>query len=852
MKKISVLGLFIIAFICGYFVSEYLHTENMLKGKIKTSGAMEALQLWTAQRAYPDKDIPTDKFYSAFQQKKLRVNKVQTDKKWKAIGPKNFGGRTISIAIDPNNHNTVYAGSAGGGLWRSVTAGVGAEAWEYISTGFPVHGVGAIAINPENSFEIFIGTGEVYNYGNTLGGVAIRETRGSYGIGILKTTDGGETWIKSLDWSYNQQTAVLSLKIDPVNPSIIWAGTSEGTFKSTNSGEDWIQVNDVVMTTDILINPVNTDIVYTACGNLFSPGHGIYRTNDGGDNWEKLASGLPSTFGGKALLDIYKDDPDIIFASIGGGFSSNDPNWLCKTSDGGDTWQIVTTTQYASYQGWFSHFVVINQNNPDELLVAGIDMWKSTNGGNNITRKSDWRAWYFGQTYAGEPEGPPNYSHADHHAFAVHPTDPNIVFLANDGGVFVTEDFGETFEGRNGGYQTLQFYGGFSVAQDDSNFAMGGMQDNATAIYLGEDSWYRVIGGDGGWTAINELDGYIYGSSQYLRIYRSADLFQNSFDYVIPSSNNPSFIAPYVVGYQNPMIMYAASQKIHKSTNGGDTWFNTASNQTISNNRAVSLAVSPYSDDVVFVGYAPVNSPAQIFRTLDGGNNWEDISGDLPDRYPMDIAFDLQNEMNVYVVFSGFGISHAFRSSDIGDTWIDIGDGLPDVPTTTIAVHPYNSKILYVGNDLGIYVSFDQGNTWSEFNTGLPDGVLSMDLSFSTANDVMRLATHGSGVFESKLLNEPITSVNDNDLKNNFSLMQNYPNPFNPSTKIEYNIPSNGYVSLKVFDTLGQTIETLVNEYQSAGNYVVDFSGENFASGIYIYQLRYNHKQLTRKMNFVK
>ncbi|MDZ7764515.1 MAG: hypothetical protein U5K00_08825 [Melioribacteraceae bacterium] len=434
--------MFILTFAIGYFLStQSLVTER----ELKFSGAFESLQYWNSQRAFPEKDIPSGKFHAAFYEKRSTVNKVQTTNKWKPIGPKNFGGRTISIAIDPENPDIIYAGSAGGGIWRSTTAGKGEDAWEYISTGFPVHGVGAIEINPQNPQEIYIGTGEVYNYETTLGGVAIRSTRGSYGTGVLKTTDGGETWTKSLDWSYNEQAGIQALAIDPVNPEIVWAGSSEGTFKSTNSGEDWELVHNTIMVTDILINPVTPDLVYIACGNLFTEGHGIYRTGNGGESWEKLENGLPETYGGKTLLDIYHADPNIIYASIGDGFYSDSQNWLCKTIDGGDSWEIVNTTDYASYQGWFSHFVVINQNDPNHLLAAGIDVWKSTNGGEGIERKSFWYNWYLGQTYAGELEGPPDYSHADHHAFAVHPDDPDIVYFGNDGGVFVTEDFGETF-----------------------------------------------------------------------------------------------------------------------------------------------------------------------------------------------------------------------------------------------------------------------------------------------------------------------------------------------------------------------------------------------------------------------
>src|SRR4029450_6467691 len=134
---------------------------------------------------------------------------------WEAIGPMNFGGRTLALCFNPLNPNTIFAGSASGGLWRSFTAGIGPNAWHQIETGFPLLGVAAIAINPTDSNEIFIGTGEVYNDQNTGTGFAVRTTRGTYGIGILKSSDGGMTWSKSLDWQYDELKGVQDILINP-------------------------------------------------------------------------------------------------------------------------------------------------------------------------------------------------------------------------------------------------------------------------------------------------------------------------------------------------------------------------------------------------------------------------------------------------------------------------------------------------------------------------------------------------------------------------------------------------------------------------------------------------------------
>ncbi|MCK5455368.1 MAG: hypothetical protein KAJ16_13450, partial [Calditrichia bacterium] len=330
----------------------------------KTSGALAALTFLSAQRTYPNDTIPNAAHYAAFeysyQNLKSGISSTISVEPWRTIGPHNIGGRTLTIAFNPQNPNTIYAGSASGGLWKTKSAGIGSDAWNYVSTGFPVLGVSSIAITPEDSNTIYIGTGEIYSYQNSSGGISVRVTRGSYGIGILKTTDGGVTWRKSLDWSYHQQRGIQVVKLNPQNSSIIWAGTTEGTYKSTDAGGSWSRVNSTIMVTDLAINPDDTNIVFIACGNFESTGHGIYRTTDGGSSWIKLTQGLPSTFGGKAHLSIYPSYPSIIFASIGNGHTGGAGSWLCRSDNNGDSWTIVSIEDYASFQGWFSHDVCVH------------------------------------------------------------------------------------------------------------------------------------------------------------------------------------------------------------------------------------------------------------------------------------------------------------------------------------------------------------------------------------------------------------------------------------------------------------------------------------------------------------
>ncbi|RMD91350.1 MAG: hypothetical protein D6814_18360, partial [Calditrichaeota bacterium] len=526
------------------------------------SGARRALEQLNFARTYPDTHLPEATFFKSFRtmQRMRRIYKRSQDRvaPWRALGPANIGGRTLAIAINPQNPNTIYAGSASGGLWRSYTGGEGANAWEHISTGFPVLAVSAIAISPADSNVIYIGTGEVYGHFPTQPGVSDRRTRGSYGIGILKSMDGGLTWYKSLDWTYNQRTGVQKIRINPKNAHTLWAATTEGTFLSCDAGSSWRKVLDVVMATDIAIDPADTNVVFVACGGMGSPGHGIYRTLDGGNTWEKLSMGPsgPSTFSGKAMLSISQSSPNIIYASIGNSdgelVSKNFKTWLMKSVDGGETWEAVSTVDYSRHQGWYSHYAIVHPQNPDIVYCGGVNLWKSTDGGHTL-RRIDTRAAN-------------GRIHVDHHDMAFVQTSPDTLYFANDGGVYKSINGGKRFINCNFGYQTTQFYNGFTSAATDSNFALGGMQDNSTALYSGEPDWASVIGGDGSWTAINQMDHReFYGSLQWLRMFRWDDLNQEWQDITPPVKGVVNFIAPFALSPVDNKTLYAASSFVYKS-----------------------------------------------------------------------------------------------------------------------------------------------------------------------------------------------------------------------------------------------------------------------------------------------
>ncbi|HNG88838.1 MAG TPA: hypothetical protein PK858_01490, partial [Saprospiraceae bacterium] len=477
------------------------------------SEAGAAFDWWMMARTYPDGRFYTERYAEALAQMRLESQLRGGGPVWESIGPHNIGGRTLCLAVSPQDTNVIWAGSASGGIWRSSTAGRGAKAWERIETGFPVLGVGALAIDPKNPQVVYAGTGEVYNLENSMPNVVIRTTRGTYGIGILKTTDGGTTWHKSLDWAYGDLRGVQDIQINPLRSATVYAATTEGLLRSYDAGKTWTNVHPHKMAVDIALHPSDTNRIFVTHGSLDdNSASGIYRSSDGGHSFTQLGGGLPESYSGKTLLSICTTQPQIMYASVGNAFSQEG---LYRSSDGGTTWTKASGQNVCTYQGWYSHDVSVHPSIPTQISWVGIDAWTSSNSASTVTQRSYWYKWYSGYLPAGSREGPDDYMHADIHQICRTPGAPDKIYYATDGGIFVSYDGGKTFAGRNGGYQTQQFYANLGSSSLSPQLCIGGMQDNSTAIYSGDLSWKRVLGGDGECAAIMPgNDQVMFGSSQ--------------------------------------------------------------------------------------------------------------------------------------------------------------------------------------------------------------------------------------------------------------------------------------------------------------------------------------------------
>ncbi|MBC7774692.1 MAG: T9SS type A sorting domain-containing protein, partial [Phycisphaerae bacterium] len=690
---------------------------------------------------------------------------------------------------------------------------------------FPVLGVSSIALDPSNPNIVYAGTGEVYNVENSSPNVAIRVTRGTYGIGILKSTDGGATWSKSLDWSYGQLRGVQDIKINPLRPATVLAATTEGLLRSWDAGSTWHVIHNKRMAVDIEIDPSDTSRIFVTHGSLSDQDvSGIYRSVNGGTSFVKLAVGLPATFSGKTLLTLCPTQPNVMYASMGEAFVQNG---LYKTVNAGTSWTLVSSEDVSKYQGWYSHDVAVHPTDPNTFIWVGIDGWKSTDSGISVEQKTYWYKWAFGYVPAGGPEGPSDYVHADIHRAYYVPDDANKVYVVSDGGLFVSYDGGESWEGRNGGYQTQQFYANLGNSTTQSDFCIGGMQDNSTAIYSGDPSWIRVLGGDGECAAIHpQNDQIMYGSYQYLAMSKSIDGGQSWYGIGFEIEEDAAFNGPFEIAPSNPDVMYAGAQSLWRSDDGGESW-NNITGFIADGDVILSIAVSPDNPDLLYCSTAPTQTnQARVFKVDASTQTVTEITG-LPNRLCMDFAFYPGDETRVFAVFAGFNTQHVWQTVDGGNTWVAIDNGLPDVPTNCVLIDP-NTANFYVGNDLGVWYSSTAGQVWDLYSADAPNAMLAMHLSIAP-NFKLRVATYGLGVWQTDLA-EPSKTTEAGVA---FSIKGLHPNPASERSVIDFVLSKEEKIKIKVLDINGKTIWQGASERLSAGEHSRSIPVGNLSAGTY-------------------
>ena len=825
MRNLCICLFFLFPGISFYLVvqqSSVAERKIPLSEQKKTSGALEALQWISKTRAYPNAEMPRDGYARALNQMHARFdNPAETFAgSWTNIGPTNIGGRTLCLAIDPNDTLKLWMGSASGGLWKSVTGGIGPNPWTYVPIGFPVLGISTIAINPQNTNEMYIGTGETYNYGNPLNGLTDRTTRGTVGMGIFKTTDGGATWTQALNWTYENQRGVWEIEINPLRPQTVFAATTEGVYKSTDAGQNWAQVLTVTMCMDVALHNSDTSVVMCGAGNLNSANKGLYRSTDGGLNWALVTNGFPNTpHTGRIQIALYAANNDMAVAELCDMFNTIG---FYKTTDKGASWTAMSSQDITGYQGWYCEGLLIKPDDQNIVLAGGIEVYRSSDGGGSFIPVSDWTTYM---------------PHADVHELVANPQNPNSVYVITDGGLFLTYDYGDNYIAANEGYVTTQCYIG-SISRTDPNFILVGLQDNNTIAYAGFPYWYPVLGGDGSWNAIDPTyDDVSYCSYQYLNVYQSLDHAMSYYPILnYPSSstggNAAAFLAPFVIAPSDNSRLYAGEQALVRSDDMGMS-FSIVSPMPVdpNSNHILCITVSETNEDSVYITTSADNGPMHVMLSTDGGFTFSDRSAGLPNRYPRRLTVDPRNSKIAYVVFSGFGTGHIYKTTDAGITWNDVSVALPDVPFHCLAVDPQYPDIIYAGSDIGLFVSLDAGATWTAHNTGLPEWAMVFDLVVSYSDRMLHAFTHGNGVWKRSL--DDVLAIDDaNEAELTFGI---FPNPASDVVTISF-AKETKQAEITVFDLRGKMMLTrIIKDAGLESSVAIDVS--EWPAGCYLVRL---------------
>ena len=677
-------------------------------------------------RVYPDGNFPAaDQAAKAFQNyltKKKYDSSTGDMADWQPLGPvavepiaNNPGiGRLNCSAMHPENPDILYVGAPSGGFWRSFDGG---QNWETTTDHLGVIGVSSIVIDPKNPNTIYIATGDG-DFGHT------------YSIGVLKSTDGGDTWQQTgLNWDTIQFRRISKLVIYPQNPQILFAATDVGILRTVDGGAVWRSVlPDNIR--DIEFNSADPSIMYAG-------GRRFFISNDSGNSFSAVSASLPdSSLVMRYAIGVTPANPQYVYLLAGrasnngflgiyrstdGGLSfslqADSPNLLGWTEDGSD----------AGGQSWYDLAIAVSPTNANFIFTGGVNIWLSTDGGVN---------WEINTHYLWD--SPLEYSHADIHALDFY---GDVLFAATDGGLYKTEDDGYIWQDLSPGLEITQFYrlGGYA---GDENLIFAGTQDNGTNR-LRNGSWSHVMIGDGMESIIDYSNpDIVYACWQRGGINKSTDGGDNFTFIAGDITETGSWVTPYLMHPTDPQTLIAGFKSIWKTTNGGENW--RALYRFEQPQRAMAMSTS-HPD------YLYASTLHYFHRSTDGGMRWQSIANGLPDLAMNYITVSPQNPEKVWITYSGYSEGKkVYRSTNAGETWENISGSLPNLPVNCILFGDAPYDPLYVGTDIGIYYRNDLSGDWEPYFDGLPNVIVS-ELEIHAASGKIRAATFGRGVWESPI-----------------------------------------------------------------------------------------------------
>ena len=660
---------------------------------------------------------------------------------WRSIGPFR-GGRVETVVGIPGNPDVYYFGAVAGGVWKTIDAG---RSWRPMFDKEPIASIGAIAIDPRDHNVVYVGTGEPCLRGNI-----------SFGNGMYKSLDGGQTWTHI---GLDDTRHISKVLIDPQDPNTIFVaaighayGPNEqrGVFRSTDAGKTWQKVlykDDKTGAVDLVFDPANSHILYAALYQEIrtpwgftsgGPGSGIYKSEDGGTTWKQLtAHGLPEGIYGRIGLAVGADSNRVyalIEAKKGG---------LYRSDDAGKTWHFVNGDQRFTQRAWYYMHIFADPKSPGTIYILNTGTYRSTDGGVHFT--------------------PIPAPHGDDHAFWIDPKDTRRLIEGNDGGATISVDDGKTWTAEDN-QPTAQFY---HVSVDNRFLyrVYGAQQDNSTVAIasrtdhgvISDRDWYDVGGGESGYIVADPKDpDIVYAGGNWgiiTRLDRHTGLVQDVTVWPV----NPSgwsagqlphrfqWTAPIAISPFNSNAVYIGGEKLFKTTDGGMNWTAISPDLTRNDKSKQGPSGGPitidetsveYYDTIFSVALSPVqrgliwtgSDDGLVHITRDGGKTWSGVTPKgMPEWARIGlIAASPYAAGTAYLAADRHRLDdfhpYVYKTTDYGKTWTAITNGLPQSGSYVhaVAVDPVRKGLLYCGTETGIYVSFDDGAHWQSLELNMP------------------------------------------------------------------------------------------------------------------------------------
>jgi photosystem II stability/assembly factor-like uncharacterized protein len=787
-----------------------------------------------------------------------------------------MGGRTRAIMYDPNDAsgNKVWAGAVTGGLWYNNNITNNTSPWIPVNDFWANMSVSCIVSDPNNSQIFYLGTGEA-----ETARVIYRESSG-VGMGIMKSTDGGESWSALLSTESFKYITDIQIR-DENGSSVIYAGVasgiykgstfqsepSNGLFRSVDGGQSWEQVlpdipglDEPYAVSDIKIQ--GDGRIYV--GTMETPelnGGGTILYSDLGTTaswtvYEDVKTLIESqsyeNIPGRVILAKAPSDDAIVYALFAVGYEDGfvyyRSNYIFKTSDHGNSWQQINLpdADYATL-AWHALTCAVDPVDPDHLYAGGLDVWSSSNGGNSWQHQSEWALMYYG--------GGADYVHADQHVQLYKEGSVEEMLFGSDGGIFYTANASSVnpvFEEKNKNYSCLQFYTcAISPIAGDDRY-IGGLQDNGTLYYHGAplDINDMIDGGDGAACFWDADEPEIFITSYY---YNRYTVFLNGNDYQSAGDYSGTFVCPADYDYKLNKLYanacsfsgYRADQILRVSGIPHSSFETYKSLGTGSLTPFTHVKYSPHSPEgttTLFVG----GQTGRLFKVENAEANpvVTEITGSSFPLGSISCVAIGGSEDTLLVTFSNYGVSSVWQSYDGGASWVDVEANLPDMPVRYAIYHPHDAKQALLATELGVWSCNHLHLPDPQWNTDI-DGMANVRvdmLQVREADNTVLAATHGRGLYTCNWISDPWVSVGELP---ELEIAAVWPNPVSNILNIELGAQKEDHVQLMICDVQGKT---LIEEKLDSQQDIHSINMSELPAGTYILHLNNGRQASSRKI----